>query len=143
MEKGIKHLIVLALSLCLASCMTVRQADTDAWIGQPVASLEKHPIFITMPVVRTIASDGTEIRNYVNGRNIGQCSGGGSIFSNTIDFATYSRFSSCMSSFAACNNIFYIKNGRVIRSTPVGSGGAQCYTDDRFKPDFNMSTNYR
>jgi hypothetical protein len=31
-----------------------------------VSILEKQPVFLTMPVVRTTTSDGTEIRNYVN-----------------------------------------------------------------------------
>ena len=48
---------------------SVRQADLDAWVGQPVVALEVHPIFLTVPVVKTQASDGTEIWNYVNGSN--------------------------------------------------------------------------
>jgi hypothetical protein len=35
-----------------------------------------------------------------------------------------------------CNNLFYIKDGTVIRYTPIGSGGARCYTNDMAKPGF-------
>ena len=131
----------IALSFLLIGCMTVRQVDLDAWVGQPVVALEKHPFFITVPVVKTVASDGTEIRNYVNGRNISSCSGGGSIFVSTVDFATYNRFSQCMSGFAACNNIFYINKGRVTQFVPVGTGGVRCYTDERIQPNFRGATN--
>src|SRR3989442_11624345 len=88
------QVLITALGLCLAvsGCVSVRQADLDSWVGQPVVTLEKHPVFLTMPVVRTVASDGTEIRNYINGRNIGHCSGGGSILGTNVDFATYSNF---------------------------------------------------
>jgi hypothetical protein len=48
-----------------------------------------------------------------------------------------------MQDVAACNNIFYIKDGAVERVALVGSGGARCYTDARFQPGFSGSTNYR
>ncbi|MGC2413802.1 MAG: hypothetical protein WA459_14035 [Stellaceae bacterium] len=133
---------LIAAGAAVAGCASVRQADLDAWVGQPVSVLEKHPVFLTMPVVRTVASDGTEIRNHVNGRNIGQCSGGGNIFASSVDFATYSRFSQCMQSFAACNNIFYVKSGVIERYVPVGSGGARCFTDERARPSFQGTTNF-
>ena len=134
--------IACVSGLLLAGCLSVRPEDQAAWVGAPVTALDKHPVFLTMPVVKTRASDGTEIRNYVNGRNVGLCSGGGSLFRGTIDFASYNNFSSCMAGFAACNNIFYIKNGRVEAYTPVGSGGAQCYTDERARPNFRGTTNF-
>lgn len=137
-----KKILLLCCALTLASCV-VRPEDQAAWVGVPVVNLDKHPVFLTMPVVKTKASDGTEIRNYVNGRNIGSCTGGGSVFAGTIDFASYNSFSSCMSSFAACNNIFYIKNGRVEAYTPIGSGGARCYTDERTQPSFRGATDFR
>lgn len=61
--------------LVLAGGGCVHKADLDSWEGVPVAALDKHPFFLTLPVVRTMASDGTEIRNYVNGKNIASCSG--------------------------------------------------------------------
>lgn len=56
-----KFFILLFVLSSLSGCATVRQVDLDAWVGQPVSALETHPIFITVPVVKTTASDGTEI----------------------------------------------------------------------------------
>ncbi len=138
------RMLSLVPALALVGCATVQQADLDAWVDQPVAKLEQHPIFLTIPVVKTKTSDGTEIWNYINGGNIGACSGGGSVaVGRQVDYATYSAFSSCMSRFAACNNIFYVQNGRVLRYTPVGSGGASCYTDERVRPGYAGATNFR
>ena len=55
--------------------------------------------------------------------------------------ATYSQFSDCMQSFMACNNIFYINNGLVTRYTAIGTGGAQCYTDESVRPGFAGAVN--
>lgn len=140
MKKAWAVLAILFLQACGAS-LEVRPEDQAAWVGVRVAELEKHPVFITMPVVKTQASDGTEIRNYVNGRNISACSGGGSVFVGTIDFASYNNFASCMSRFFACNNIFHIRDGAVESYTPIGSGGARCFTDARLRPGFRGSTN--
>lgn len=138
-----KRLAALA-TVALFGCATVQQADLDSWVGQPVSLLELHPLFLTIPVVKTQTSDGTEIWNYINGGNIGGCSGGGNVYvGKKIDYASYSSFSSCMSRFAACNNIFYIKDGRVVRYTPIGSGGAHCYTDERVRPNYSGATNFR
>lgn len=136
-------IVGVGLTLLLAACASVRPEDQAAWVGVPVSALDKHPIFLTMSVVKTIASDGTEIRNYINGANVGSCSAGGSIFSGTISYANYSAFSSCMSRFAACNNIFFINAGKVTSYTPVGSGGARCFTDARLQPNFSGATNIR
>lgn len=138
----IKRIIVLTSMLAIAACVGVRQQDLDAWAGAPVSALETQPILATMRLVRTRASDGTEIWNYVNGRNLGSCAGSGTVFSGFVDMATYNSFSSCMSGFAACNNIFYVKNGRVISYNPIGSGGMRCYTDQRLQPGFRGATNY-
>lgn len=143
-NRGLKmrHLLLLLMvALFLAACGSVHQEDLQSWVGRPVVDLDKHPIFLTMQSVRTQASDGTEIRNYVNGANIASCSGSGRVFSGTVDMATYSQFSSCMQTFAACNNIFYIKNSVVTQYTPIGTGGALCYTDQRTRPGFSGATN--
>ena len=42
---------------------------------------------------------------------------------------------------AACNNIFYMKNGRVIAYTPIGAGGAHCYTSADAQPGFRGAAN--
>jgi hypothetical protein len=131
--------VCVALSGCVHQ--GVHQEDVDAWTGAPVAALETHPIFMTMPVVRTVTSDGTEVRRYVNGRNLSSCSGGGAVFNGTIDAATYNTFSNCMQTFAACNNIFYIKNGYVQQYTAIGTGGLGCYTDASLRPGFRGSAN--
>jgi hypothetical protein len=138
---GARHIGMVLFASVAAACATVRQEDTEAWVGKPVAALEKHPVFLTMPVVRTRASDGTEIWNYVNGRNVGTCSGSGGIYTGLVDYASYTAFTACMSRVAACNNIFYIKNGIVERYTPIGSGGLRCYTDARLQPGFSGPTN--
>lgn len=130
-------------ALLLAGCASVQQADLDTWEGAPVAALETHPIFLTMPVVRTLASDGTEMRNYVNGRSVASCSGGGSVFAHSVSMATYDRFATCMQAFAACNNIFYIKGGIIQRYTPIGTGGARCHTDESARPGFRGPANIR
>lgn len=141
MSTNIIKLVVITLAILLAGCATVRQEDLDAWIGQPVVSLESHPVFLSVPVVKTQVPDGTEIWNYVNGLNIGHCSGGGNIYAGKIDFATYNKFANCIQKFPACNNIFYIRNGKVMKYTPIGTGGANCYTNEKLQPGFNSTTN--
>ena len=136
-------LVCVLGALLLAQCAAVRTEDLQAWPGTPVATLETHPIFLTLPVVKTIASDGTEMRDYVNGSNITACSGGGTVFAGTINTASYNQFSGCMQSFAACHNIFYIKNGIVTAYTPVGTGGARCFTNETLRPGFRGATNIR
>lgn len=137
------QIIEIILLLLLSGCATVQQADLDAWVGQPVATLETHPVFVTVPVVKSVASDGTEIWNFVNGANLGQCSSGGSIYGKQLNYTSYNQFASCVQRFAACNNIFYIRNGKVLRYTPVGTGGARCYTTKQLQPNFRGSTNIR
>lgn len=139
----LKHSPAIILLALLAGCATVRQSDLDAWVGQPVAALETHPVFLTIPVVKTVASDGTEIWNYVNGANLNSCSAGGSIYGKQVSYASYGQFTSCVQRFAACNNIFYIRDGKVLRYTPVGTGGASCYTSDEARPQFRGPTNFR
>ena len=133
---------LLAAAGPLSGCAHVRQEDLAEWAGQPVDLLDKHPVFLTMRSVRTMTADGTEIRNYVNEAAVGSCGGGGSVFSGGfVNSATYSQFSSCVARFAACNNIFYIKSGHVLRYTPIGTGGAHCYTNEATRPNFSGAAN--
>jgi hypothetical protein len=132
---------VVSASLC--GCATVHQEDLDAWAGRPVSDLDKHPIFVTLPVVRTITPDGTEIRDYVNGRNVASCSSGGTVFASQVNFATYNNFTDCMQNFAACHGIFYIKNGIVQNVSAIGTGGMRCYTNEATRPGFSGSVNIR
>lgn len=134
-----------AIALALASCASqpvVRPSDLEAWVGVPTSELDRHPFFLTVPLVKTMTSDGIEIRNYVNGRNFASCTDTGAVFGGTISFANYNSFTSCMANFAACNNIFYIKQGKVEAYVPVGTGGAWCYTDARMRPGFRGATNF-
>ena len=141
-----KKYLIFALIPMIASCLSVRPEDTNAWVGEPVSSLELHPFFITVPVVKTKTSDGTEIWNYVNGRNIGRCNSTGFLNADSSGYVTsgtYNRFANCVSGFSACNNIFYIKDGRVLKYVPTGSGGMRCYTSEELQPKFRGSSNFR
>ncbi len=137
------RICAVPLALVIAGCASVHQEDLDAWAGHPVSDLDKHPIFLTLPVVRTTATDGTEIRDYVNGRNVSQCSGGGTVFAGQVSMATYSGFTNCMQNFAACHGIFYIKNGVIEHVSASGTGGMRCYTDATSRPGFSGSANIR
>jgi len=135
--------VVLALVIAagqIAGCAHVRQEDLTAWEGQPVELLDKHPVFFTMRSVRTITADGTEIRNYVNGLG-GKCVDSTAVYGGVVNSATYSQFSSCVAHVAACNNIFYVKDGHVLRYSPIGTGGARCYTNDATNPNFSGAAN--
>ncbi|MGL4324585.1 MAG: hypothetical protein ACRCTD_11165, partial [Beijerinckiaceae bacterium] len=78
----------------------------------------------------------------VNGRNVSSCSTDGAAFRGVVDFATYTSFTSCTASFAACNNVFHVKNGTVVSYTPIGTGGSRCFTDERTRPGFRGPTNF-
>jgi hypothetical protein len=92
----LRTITVFASLSLIAGCATVQQADLDAWDGQPVAALETHPVFLTIPVVKTTASDGTEIWNYVNGIDLGRCAGGGGVYRTQLDYASYNQFMSSL-----------------------------------------------
>ena len=130
----LRHLCTAAVAASLSACLSVRQADLDAWVGQPVAALEAHPVFVTLPVVKTVDSDGTEIWNFVDGANIGRCFSASSDSSTQLAYGAYTQFSSCMQQFAACNNVFRIRDGKVLSYAPVGSGGIRCHTTERLRP---------
>ncbi|WP_136626624.1 hypothetical protein [Bradyrhizobium macuxiense] len=142
--------VLLMLSLSLTGCLSVRQEDVDAWTGRPVGELDVHPVFLTMKMMRTVTPDGTEIRNYVNSKDVMSCGGGGAVtpgfkpqgYSAIAAPTTYSSNVMCTSSTPTCNNLFYIKGGIVQRFTPVGSGGARCFTDERMRPGFSGPVNY-
>ena len=70
--------VVLAIALSLlAACAdpAVRQKDLDAWVGMPVAALDTQSLFATIPMIRTHAENGDEIRNYASGRGFSSCAG--------------------------------------------------------------------
>jgi hypothetical protein len=126
---------LIVLAAFLPGCVHVHQQDLDAWQGQPVSKLDKHPFFLTVPHSKTLASDGTEIRDYVNGGNVSMCSGG-SLVTGGVAMASVESSTSCSTALRACHNIFYIKNGIVERYSPTGSGGVQCTTGEITRPDY-------
>ena len=131
-------LIVLVF---LCGCTTTANEDLNAWIGQPVSELDKHPVFLIFPVLRTTAADGTEIRDYVNGHNFEACFAGRTEFPDPVDFATYTSFTNCIQKFPACQNIFYIKDGLVERVSATSTGGARCDPNESLRPGFSESAN--
>ncbi len=80
-------------------------------------------------MVRTKTESGIEIRNYANGRNFASCSGFGSA-NAASSWVNANAFSNCTSGWVGCNNIFYIKGGKVIEYAPTG----RCYTDETVQP---------
>lgn len=129
--------MVAWIAAVVTACATVRSEDLDAWKGRPVADLDRHPMFNLMKMERRVLADGTEVRTYVNGVQMISCSSGG-----MVSGGTYNQSGACISRTPACNNIFYIKGGIVQQYTPIGTGGARCFTDDRARPGFSGSTNF-
>ena len=129
-------LILSALSLLILGCtgMGVRQSDLDAWAGVPVVALDTQSFFLTLPMVKTITDTGVEIRDYVNKRNVSRCIqssfGNATMPSNTIAYANFNQFQQCSSSVRGCDNIFYIRDGKVIEYRPTG----YCKTNDIVRP---------
>jgi hypothetical protein len=116
MVKAFLVLITLSLSGCAG--LLVRQQDLDAWVGVPVEALDTHSLFLTVPMIRTKTESGLEIRNYANGKNISSCSGFGNAAASG-GWVQASAFSNCTSGWQGCNNIFYIRNGKVLEYTPM------------------------
>lgn len=123
------NMLLLASVAALSGCATVRQVDLDSWKGMPVEALDTHSLFLTMKMVRTMTEGGVEIRNYINGGEFTRCYGAGNAYGNG-GYVNSSAFSRCNSEVVACNNIFYIKDGKVLEYAPTGS----CYTDKTVQP---------
>jgi hypothetical protein len=126
------HLSLLITGVfLLSSCagLAVRKQDLDAWIEIPVEALDTHSLFLTVPMVRTKTDSGIEIRNYANGRNMSSCSGAGSTYV-AGKWVQGNAFSNCTSGWRGCNNIFYIRDGKVLEYAPTG----QCYTNESVQP---------
>jgi hypothetical protein len=119
----------MAIVSLLAGCATVRQQDLDAWVGVPVEALDTHSFFITVPMFRTRTDSGIEVRNYANGYDVAQCFGNANA-SMVGNFVNANTFTTCSSRRIVCNNIFYIKDGKVIEYAPTG----RCYTDETVQP---------
>lgn len=122
--------LTAVLVATVASCATVRQQDLDAWVGMPVEALDTHSIFITMPMYRTVTASGIEIRNYTNGRDVANCFGNAGA-TRVGTYVNANAFTICSSGRIVCNNLFYIKDGKVIEYAPTG----RCFTDERAQPE--------
>ena len=127
----IKSVACAAIAIgAITGCATVRQQDTDAWVGAPIEALDSHSLFLTMPMYRTQTSNGVEIRNYVNSKDVEQCFTQLGSRRGDGKYLSHSAFTTCSDNRIVCNNLFYIQAGKVIRYAPTGS----CYTDDSVRP---------
>lgn len=115
-------------ALTLYGCATVRQSDLDAWVGVPVVYLESHSLFSTLPVKVMPAPGGGEIRNYMNGADVQNCTASAYV-PRTMRTVTASE--SCTTTRVGCNNRFLVRDGKVVEYRPVG----QCMTDNRVRPE--------
>jgi len=115
----------------VAGCATVHQSDLDAWVGMPVEALDTQSFFITLPMTRKVTASGIEVRNYANTAVQLDCDD--AAFSTVSPNGTRIRThgsSACSGSTVGCNNIFYIKEGKVLEYAPTG----MCMTDARVRP---------
>ena len=131
----VKMSIFLSLSLVLLSaCASVRQSDLDSWVGLPVVALDTQSFFLTLPVIRTMTDTGVEIRDYVNKRNVAGCMqagfGNASVPVGTVSLVSFNSYLQCSGGQVGCDNIFYIRGGKVVEYRPTGN----CYTDDSVRP---------
>ncbi len=44
---------LVLISIGLSGCLSVREQDLMSWVDRPVSDLELHPVFNTIPVVKT------------------------------------------------------------------------------------------
>jgi hypothetical protein len=133
--KTAPSLIIVFVLLCgCGATRGVRQSDLDLWVGVPVVALDTQSFFLTLPMIKTATDTGVEIRDYVNKRNISGCyqSSFGNVTTpaNTVTYAYFNRFQQCSSAIVGCDNIFYIRDGKVIEYRPTG----RCYTDETVQP---------
>jgi len=125
--------IAMTIASLLVACATepsVRQQDLDAWVGVSIEALDTHAFFKTVPMFRTNTDNGTEIRNYAFGYDFQECFGKTGA-SKVGDFANGNAFIICSSSRIVCNNMFYIKEEKVLEYAPTG----RCDTDEKVQPE--------
>ena len=121
------RLAVLAMTIATTPAQAgifgkVHQEDVDAWKGVPVEALDTHPLFITMQLQRTVSPNGLEVRNYINGRTITNCFG--------QQYGDGTTGGHCNNTAIVCNNVFYIREGKVLEYAPQG----RCKTNERVRP---------
>ena len=135
MRKNIVPGLLVGLS-ALAGCSTappvVHQQDLDTWVGVPVAALDSHPLFSTLPMVHTVGDNGVEIRDYVNKKYVAGClpANNPGAKGYTMNPGMYRAFRSCSENMVGCDNVFYISKGVVTQFAPVG----QCKTSEVVRP---------
>ncbi len=125
-----KPFLLCTLALALVSCATVRQQDLDAWVGMPIEALETHSLFVTVPLYKTVTDSGIEIWNFANGAEVASCFGNAYARGNK-KYANVNSFSTCSSGRVVCNNLFYIKDKKILEYKPSG----RCYTDETVQPE--------
>jgi hypothetical protein len=130
MKKLIKALLVVIAVCVITGCATIRQQDLDAWVDMPVEALETHSFFVTVPLYKTKTESGIEIWNYANGGDVASCFGNAFATGNGR-YVTSSSFSACSSNRVVCNNLFYIKDKKILEYKPSG----RCYTDETVQPE--------
>lgn len=124
----LRLLMSLLLLASIFGCMRgVQEEDLNSWVGQPVSLLDTHPLFMTVPMEKRFSSNGVEIRNYRNGRTVNNCS---STTNFDLDIGYGNTYGNCYQNDIVCNNLFYIKGGKVLKYEPVG----RCYTDETVRP---------
>ena len=134
MKTSHKIISLITLTLFITGCakLAVRQEDLNAWVGVSVEELDTHSLFLTLPVAKTITDSGVEVRVYSNKQNFSSCFDSGNIDGKTYsNDATFTAIQNCSSSIVGCDNIFYIKDKKVVEYKPVG----QCYTDETVQPE--------
>lgn len=128
----------ITVALCtagLAGCAAppvVHHEDVQVWAGIPVAALDTHRFFSTLPMVRTITPAGIEIRDYVDKRYVAGClpSANANTKIFTMNTGMYKAFRACSENMVGCDNVFYIDQGIVTQFAPSG----QCKTSDAVRP---------
>ena len=118
----------------LLGCASVDKADLAAWTGQSVVALENHPFFAALPLVMTQTSDGTALRHYVEGANLGPCLGHRPDTRGMVDYSSYTEVASCLERLASCGHVFALRDGRVVRYAVAATGGAVCRTNESMRP---------
>lgn len=124
----INLLILLFISGCASK--TVRQQDLNAWTNVSVDELDTHSLFLTLPQIKTKTENDIEIRIYSNKVNISDCDGS-YIKSGFMSSSVFNAYQTCTSKLVGCDNIFYIRDKKILEYKPVGN----CYTDETVQPE--------
>ena len=120
--------MITGLLTSCAPVKQVRQQDLDAWKGVSVEALDTQSFFLTLPMIKTTTESGVEIRVYPNKTMIGSCGRLG-----TVSYSAFQSFQTCSSQLVGCDNIFYIRDKKIIEYKPVG----RCWTDESIAPESN------